>query len=413
MASGHDAATYHVGSRKGRGVYQSITFPRPHCGSMPQFLISEPAEAILASLAEALDLVDFGMVLLDQKLRARFVNRRFAEMWAGPPDLLVTGPGYRDLLEHIAACRLFDMPESQVSAFLDERVAVVLAGAVPPTQFDLRDGRRLLFRCIPCADGGRVLTWTDITPVKEEQERQRQACDAAERMTAEQRFNAETLEDQAAYLASLAETADESARRAEVANRQLEHEIAERRLLEAQLRVMATTDGLTGTLNRARFLAVGQQELEHARQSAQGLAVLMLDIDHFKFVNDRYGHSAGDAALRHFVAQLRAGVRGVDLVGRLGGEEFAIVLPAVQSAAALQVAERLRARVAAMPVLHEEHVIGITVSIGLAMARDSDRTIEQVLARADARLYAAKDAGRNRVVAAAGPADAATRAHVG
>jgi diguanylate cyclase (GGDEF)-like protein len=380
---------------------------------MPQFLISEPAEAILASLAEALDLVDFGIVLLDRDLRARYVNRRFAEMWAGPPDLLVTGPGFRALLEHTAACRLFDVPAALVPAYLDERVAAVRAGVVPPGQVDLRDGRRLLFRCVPCSDGGRILSWADITPVKEEQEQERQARDAAERMTVEQRFNAETLENQAAYLATLAETADESARRAEEANRQLEHEIAERRQLEEQLRVMATIDGLTGALNRARLLVLGQQELEQARQSKQGLAVLMLDIDHFKVINDRYGHSVGDEALRHFVAQLRFGVRGGDLLGRLGGEEFAIVLPAVQSDAASQVAERLRARVAAMPLSHAADAIGITVSIGLAMARDTDRTIEQILARADARLYAAKDAGRNRVVAAAGPVDARTHACVG
>ena len=150
-------------------------------------------------------------------------------------------------------------------------------------------------------------------------------------MNIEQRFNAETLETQAAYLASLAETADESARRAEEANRQLEHEIAERRQLEAQLRRMATTDGLTGTLNRARFLVLGQQELERSQQTGRGLAVLMLDIDHFKLINDRYGHQVGDEALKHFVAQLRAGVRGIDLLGRLGGEEFAIVLPAIDA----------------------------------------------------------------------------------
>jgi diguanylate cyclase (GGDEF)-like protein len=382
----------------GLGVYETLTSPHPHCDGMPKFLISEPPDAILASLAEALDLVDFGIVLLNRDMRARFVNRRFAEMWAGPPQLLVTGPGFRALLENTAANRLFDVPASEVPGYLDKRIAAVRAGAVPPTQVDLRDGRRLLFRCTPSADGGRILTWADITPVKEEQAQYREARDAAERMNAEQRFNAETLESQAAYLASLAETADESARRAEAANRQLEHEIAERRQLEAQLRRMATTDGLTGTLNRARFLVLGQQELERSQQTGRGLAVLMLDIDHFKLINDRYGHLAGDEALKHFVAQLDTGVRGVDLLGRLGGEEFAIVLPAIGSKAALQAAERLRARVAATPLIQGDYTIGITVSIGLATAKETDRTIEQILGRADARLYAAKHGGRNRVV---------------
>jgi diguanylate cyclase (GGDEF)-like protein len=218
-------------------------------------------------------------------------------------------------------------------------------------------------------------------------------------MFVEQRFSTETLESQAAYLASLAETADESARRAEEAKQQLEQEIAERRQLEAQLRRMATTDGLTGTLNHAQFLLMGQRELERVRQRHQSLALLMLDIDHFKLINDRYGHLIGDEALKHLVVQLRAGIRAIDLLGRMGGEEFAIVLPTISAAVAGQVAERLRARVAATPLLHADQSIGMTVSIGVSMARDADTTLEQILARADATLYAAKNAGRNRVVA--------------
>jgi diguanylate cyclase (GGDEF)-like protein len=380
---------------------------------MPQFLLSEPSEARLAILAEALDLAGVAIVLLNRDMRVRFVNRRFAEIWAGPQELLETGPSFRALLEQSAVDFLFDVPASEIPAYLDQREAAVRAGAVPPTEIDLLDGRRLLFRCIPCADGGRILTYANITRLKQVQELQEQAHDAAERTLAEQRFNTEILESQAAYLATLAETADESARRAEEANRQLEHEIAERRQLEAQLRRMATTDGLTGTLNRAQFMALGQRELERPQPLDQGLAVLMLDIDHFKLINDRYGHLAGDEALKHFVAQLRGGMRGGDLLGRLGGEEFAILLPAAAGEAAWHVAERLRARVATTPLAHGDHTIGITVSIGAAMARDTDATLEQILARADARLYAAKRAGRNRVLFADVPAEAEPRACAG
>ena len=380
---------------------------------MPQFLMSEPDGSVLASLADALDLVDFGIALLDSDMRIRFLNRRYAEIWTIPPALLATGPDVRTLMEHVAADCGYNVPAAEVPDYIDQRCAAIRAGAVSPTEIDLGDGRRLLFQCVPCADGGRILTFADITHTALEQELLRQARDAAERMNAEQRFNAEMLESQAAYLASLAETADECARRAEEANRQLEHEIAERRQLEALLRQMATTDGLTGTLNRARFLALGQRELERSQAVDQGLAVLMLDIDHFKMINDRYGHLAGDEALRHFVAQLRTGVRAVDLLGRLGGEEFAIALPTIHSEAAIQVAERLRTRVAATPLEHGNHTIRITVSMGLAMARDSDRTLEQVLARADARLYAAKEAGRNRLVFADPPGEAESLAYAG
>ncbi|HVC59689.1 MAG TPA: diguanylate cyclase [Acetobacteraceae bacterium] len=384
---------------------------------MPRFLMSEPAEAILAGLAEALDLVDLGIILLNRDLRVRFVNRRFTETLALPRELLVPGATFRALLEHVARNRLYDLPAAELPAYLDRRDAAVRAGAIAPTEIDLRDGRRLLFRCMPCSDGGRVLTYANITHLKRVQELQAQARDAAERIIADQRFSTETLENQAAYLASLAESADECARQAEQAKQQLEREVAERRQLEAQLRRMATTDGLTGTLNRAQFLALGQHELERVRQLGQCLAVLMLDIDHFKLINDRHGHHAGDEALKHFVAQLRGSVRGIDLLGRLGGEEFGIVLPGIPSEAACQVAERLRAQVAATPLRHGDRMIGIAVSIGLAMARDADATLEQILARADARLYAAKDAGRNRVVSADAQADAHVdaqpRAYVG
>ena len=127
------------------------------------------------------------------------------------------------------------------------------------------------------------------------------------------------------------------------------------------------------------------------------MAVLMIDIDHFKAINDRFGHPVGDLALQHVASQLRAGVRRVDLIGRLGGEEFAIVLPAVTAEAALDVAERLRAGIAANPLRLDAERIGISISVGLAIAGDADDSVEQVIGRADALLYQAKERGRNRV----------------
>jgi diguanylate cyclase (GGDEF)-like protein len=380
---------------------------------MPQFLIDEPAEAILATLAEALDLVDLGIVVLNRDLRIRFVNRRYTEIWGGPPELLTTGATFRTLLDHAAGQLLYDVPAAELPAYLDRREAEIRAGAMATTEIDLLDGRRLLLRCIPCSHDGRILTFANITRLKQVQELQEQARVAADRMLVEQRFSCETLESQAAYLASLAESADENARRAEEAKQQLEREVAERRQLEAQLRRLAATDGLTGTLNHARFLVLGQRELDRVRQVDQTLAVLMLDIDHFKLINDRYGHQTGDEALKHCVAQLRAGIRGIDLLGRLGGEEFGIVLPAISREAAWQVADRLRVRVATMPLAHAGSTIGMTVSIGVALARDTDKTVEQILARADARVYLAKATGRNRVVSVDRHPDTQPRALTG
>jgi diguanylate cyclase (GGDEF)-like protein len=181
------------------------------------------------------------------------------------------------------------------------------------------------------------------------------------------------------------------------ARRELEREVAERRELERQLRRMATTDALTGVLNRAQVLALGQKEMDRARGLDQGLAVLMIDVDHFKAINDKHGHATGDEALKHLVARLLAGVRRIDLIGRLGGEEFAIVLPAVTPETAGMVGERLRSSVAGHPLQCESKQIRMTVSIGVSMVRRTDHTVEQVLARADTQLYRAKDGGRNRV----------------
>jgi diguanylate cyclase (GGDEF)-like protein len=161
---------------------------------------------------------------------------------------------------------------------------------------------------------------------------------------------------------------------------------------------MATTDGLTGSLNRAGFLALSQTELERSFATRGRLTLLMLDVDHFKSVNDRYGHAGGDVALRHLVAVVGKQIRRSDLLGRLGGEEFAILLPVIAPKEAESLAERLVALVAGTPVAHGDRSISLTVSIGVAFATRTDRSIEQIIARADDALYRAKAGGRNRVV---------------
>jgi diguanylate cyclase (GGDEF)-like protein len=374
---------------------------------MPLLFTEEPPDTVMRALAEAIDLVDVGIVLLTSELQLRFVNRCQINMWGLSEGVLGDRPTFRAMLEHVASRFLYRIAAEDLPGYIEQREAAVRMGVIAPTMIDLTDGRRLAFHCVVTPDDGRMLTYTDITRTKRERELQQDARDAAERLGAELRFSNESLESQAVYLASLAEAADEAAHNADQARRQLEHEMTERLQLEAELRRLATTDALTGSLNRAQLLTLGQRELDRVRRLDQELALLMLDIDHFKVINDKLGHAAGDTALRHLVDRLRSGVRQIDLVGRLGGEEFAIILPAIQPQAALLMAERIRGMIAGSPAHHDNVEIRLTVSIGVAMARASDRTLDQVLARADAALYAAKGDGRDCVRSADPPQCAA------
>jgi diguanylate cyclase (GGDEF)-like protein len=168
-----------------------------------------------------------------------------------------------------------------------------------------------------------------------------------------------------------------------------------------ELRQLATTDFLTGLANRREFMAKVGDELARL-QRAPGLraAVLMLDLDHFKNVNDRHGHAAGDAVLQHFALRVSAELRKNDVAGRVGGEEFAILLPGADLVSAQALAERLRTRLREGALNWQGHTITVTVSIGMAALDERDQTADAVLVRADQALYHAKAAGRDQVVRA-------------
>ena len=161
---------------------------------------------------------------------------------------------------------------------------------------------------------------------------------------------------------------------------------------------MATMDGLTGTLNRSSFLDQGAAALAQAQRRGQPAAVLMLDADHFKAINDTYGHDGGDAALRALGQAIGATRRANDIAGRLGGEEFAIMLPATSEAAAIVYAQRLRASVERLEIQHCGRRISVTISIGVAsLSPDEHADLPALLRKADHALYEAKAAGRNRI----------------
>jgi diguanylate cyclase (GGDEF)-like protein len=176
-------------------------------------------------------------------------------------------------------------------------------------------------------------------------------------------------------------------------------DITERKRMDAELLMLATTDFLTGLPNRREFMARLDDELARLQRNMdECAAVLMLDIDHFKHVNDRHGHAAGDAVLRHLAGLMRAGQRKIDKLGRVGGEEFAVLLPGASADAAAIYAERLRQNVADTPLEVDGQTIEVTVSIGIASILAGDTTADASMIRADKALYSAKESGRNRVV---------------
>jgi diguanylate cyclase (GGDEF)-like protein len=169
---------------------------------------------------------------------------------------------------------------------------------------------------------------------------------------------------------------------------------------DALMRRLATIDGLTGMLNRRAFFERADSARQLAMRVRKPIALLMLDIDHFKQLNDGFGHACGDEALKAFANTARGILREHDVIGRLGGEEFALALPGTTLDGALDAAERLRVAVLGTPVLACAPDYRMTVSIGVVMI-DAGEELTAALARADHALYAAKAGGRNRIEAAA------------
>lgn len=169
---------------------------------------------------------------------------------------------------------------------------------------------------------------------------------------------------------------------------------------ELELRLIATTDSLTGALSRRTFMEAALRDIGHARHNRRDLSCILLDLDHFKAINDNYGHAAGDRALQEVVLMLKAGLRGEDYLGRIGGEEFAVILPGAGRAAAVEVGDRLRRALVDAALATVGGEIKLTMSIGVTTLGAGDAGIEDLLRRADDALYAAKSAGRNRLVCA-------------
>jgi diguanylate cyclase (GGDEF)-like protein len=174
-------------------------------------------------------------------------------------------------------------------------------------------------------------------------------------------------------------------------------------VLFAEVQRLATTDSLTGLLNRRQLFALASRDLAQARRRSSPLAAAMIDIDHFKGINDRYGHGVGDQVIRAVADRVRHAVRGTELIGRYGGEEFAVIMPEISTGAHI-VGERIRAAIAGSPIETDAGPLPVTASVGIAVCEPADDVPDPdaLLARADRALYDAKEAGRNRVVVLSG-----------
>jgi diguanylate cyclase (GGDEF)-like protein len=230
---------------------------------------------------------------------------------------------------------MFGVPNDKLESFIASRIALIRAGDPAPHDVRTGDGRRIRARCAVMRDGGRMLTYCDITDLAQQAER---------------------------------------------------------------LEKLATTDTLTGLTNRRHFLALADKEWSRFQRYQRPLSMLMVDIDHFKAVNDRFGHATGDEALKLVAENCRTGQRESDTVGRIGGEEFALLLPETDAAQARVVAERIQSNLAIQPFIADGEPVVLTVSIGLAAATLSMSGIDALMKAADQALYSAKAQGRNRIV---------------
>jgi diguanylate cyclase (GGDEF)-like protein len=167
--------------------------------------------------------------------------------------------------------------------------------------------------------------------------------------------------------------------------------------LFAQMEQMATIDSVTELFNRRQFILLANREVERTLRYDKNLAAMMIDIDHFKRVNDTYGHAMGDQALYAIARLCKQTLRSIDIVGRYGGDEYAIILPEADLESARLVADRLRQKVDGLEIRVADKMIHITVSIGVASLKETQKNLEFLLACTDQALYAAKQDGRNMV----------------
>jgi diguanylate cyclase (GGDEF)-like protein len=292
----------------------------------------------------AINNISQGLCFFDGKQRLIVCNDLYAGMYKLTRDLVRPGTTLAEIVDHRFAAGCF--PDMTRAEYMLWRDSIAISPVPSDTVLELKDGRTIAVHHQPMPDGGWVATHEDIT------ERKR---------------------------------AEEALQRA-----------------NGQLEQLALHDPLTGLANRRKFVERFAYEMARADRIRTPPSLLMIDIDHFKAINDQHGHLAGDACLRALAALLAESVRAVDLVARFGGEEFVVLLPETSVAQSLIAAERMRSKVQAQPVGIGDGAppVAVTISVGAASAAGAAGaapTLDEILARADEAVYRAKRAGRNQV----------------
>jgi diguanylate cyclase (GGDEF)-like protein len=295
-----------------------------------------PAQAV-DTLRAALNEIDVGIVLLDNDLRPQFINRAFMRMWHLTDEIAVAELDFEGLMRVIVSKQSRPMPTAKFNAFIKERTMLIRAGVEDPRDVRVDGGQVIRVRCKPLPDGGRMLVYDNVT--------------------------------------DLVQQAD-------------------------KLKELATVDGMTGLFNRRHFFSLAEMEWGRYQRHWRPMSLLMLDIDQFKSINDRFGHDAGDHVIVQIADICRQEKRKTDVVARFGGEEFLLLLPETDLSEAQSVAERLRRQVETCDLSVASRAISATISIGVAEADPSMLAIFDLIRLADQALYMAKNAGRNRVCAA-------------
>ena len=282
------------------------------------------------------DELNVGILLLDQEHRVQLINRAFRRFWRVPETMVTSELTFARLMYHGRGVKAYAVPHDRLGEYVAKQMSLIRTGEEGPLQIRFADGAVIQFRCKALPNGGRLLTYGNVSELA-------QQADALERL--------------------------------------------------------ACVDGMTGLNNRRHFLELAGTEWSRFKRYGRPLALLMIDIDLFKSVNGEYGQDVGDEVIRSVAEILQTHKRTSDIVGRLGGEEFALILPEATLDSAVAAGERFRQLVAEHIVTVADHRLPVTISVGATVCYAETRSFDELLKEADIALYEAKRSGRNRVCA--------------